>query len=162
MATTIQAYVRALSTNEQAGMGGFTHVAIFGPTTTNLLNDTVADDDITFNLFEAPAGSVMIKWALVLDPAFKDASDAAFNSTAFSFGDAGSASRFLNGVQTNENGTEVIYTYGNTAYVYTAASQLSVLLESMTAKKLSDIDVGKAVLFFQLNQLEDFANAAQI
>ena len=160
MATsTTQAYVRPLTTNEQAGNGGFTHEIAFGVGTNNLLSNTTADEDMTFNLFKVKAGDVIVKWALKLDPAFSDASDAAFNSVAFSFGDEDSGTRFLSGVQTNVNGTEVISTYGNTAYTYAAVKQINVLIESMTAKSLSNIDAGKAVLMFELLRLETLTKA---
>lgn len=154
-----QAIVRALSTNEQAGNGGFTHEVAFGPGQNNLLSETAADTDMVFNLFETLPGDVIVKWALILDPAMKDASDSALNDTNFSFGDEDSASRFLSAVETNENGTEVLYTYGNTAYLYTAAKQVSVLIESMTLKSLSNIDTGKAVLLFELLRLQTLEKA---
>jgi hypothetical protein len=154
-----QAKVRPLSTNEQAGNGGFTHEVTFGVGRDNLLSETTADADMTFNLFKTRAGDVIVKWALKLDPAFSDASDAAFNSVAFSFGDEDSGSRFLSAVQTNVNGTEVISTYGNTAYVYAAVKQVNVLIESMTAKSLSDLDAGKAVLLFELTRLDTLTKA---
>jgi hypothetical protein len=159
----IQAHVDALSTNEQAGLGGFTHAASFGNSTTNPLADSVNDEDIIFNLFTVPAGSVMVKWALVLSPAFSKTGDTAFNDTKFTFGDDNSTTRYLNGVQMNVNGTEVLYTYGNTAFVYTPGTYtLQVLIESMTAKKLSELNNGKAVLLFEIAPLQTAADAMQI
>lgn len=162
--TTIQAFVRALTTNEQAGNAGFTHIVTFGNATAgggiNALNDTVADEDIVFNLFKVQAGDIMVKAALIADPAFSDASDAAFNSTAFSFGDEDSAARFISAVQLNVNGTEVLWTYDNTVYgPYTAEKQLTVLIESMTAKKLSEIDTGRCVLLIHILRLPTLVKA---
>lgn len=154
-----QAYVRALSTNEQAGNAGFTHIVVFGPGTSNPLNESTNDADTTFNLFKTLPGDVMVKAALVLNPALKDASDGTFNDTAFSFGDEDDDNRHIVNVQTNENGTEVLYTFDNTAYTYTAAKQLTVLIESMTAKKLSDIDTGQAVLLIQILRLQTLSKA---
>lgn len=155
-----QAYVRALTTNEQAGNGGFTHEVTFGPGTSNPLAETTADTDTTFNLFKVIAGDVMVKAALILDPALSDASDAAFNSTAFSFGDEDDDDRFIDGVETNVNGTEVLHTYDNTAYgPYTATKQLTCLVESMTAKSLSNIDTGRLVLLIQILRLSTLAKA---
>jgi hypothetical protein len=86
-------------------------------------------------------------------PALKDASDAAFNSTTMSFGDQDLATRFFAAVQTNENGAEVIDSYENTAYgPYTGVKQITWTVNSMTAKSLSELDVGKAVLMFKLNR----------
>jgi hypothetical protein len=158
--TTIQAFVRPLTTNEQAGNSGFTHEAVFGPGTSNPLNDSVADEDIIFNLFKFAPGDVMVKAALIADPAFKNTADAAFNSTAFSFGDEDLGTRFISGVELNENGTEVLYTYDNTAYgPYTAVKQATVLVESMAAKKLINLNVGRAILLIQVMRLTTLAKA---
>jgi hypothetical protein len=156
-----QAYVNVLTTNEQAANGGFTHMVTFVPgsgsarhQSSNYLSDSTADEDMTFNLFKTKPGDVKVKAALVLDPALKDASDNAFNDTKFSFGDEDSNTRHINAVQTNENGTEVVYTYDNTAYLYTAVKQLTVTIESMTAKKLSELDTGRAILLIQMLPLQ--------
>src|SRR2546430_9063611 len=140
---TIQGYAKVLTTNERAGHD-FTHIFAFGPTNTNnFATQTTAGDGVIFNLFTAVAGTVMVKWALVCDPALQNSADAAFNTNAVSFGDAGSATRFLNAVQVNANGTPTTYTYGNTAYVFTADSLLSVLIAGQAAKKMSDLNTGK-------------------
>jgi len=156
-----QAFVNVLTTNEQAGNGGFTHMLTFGPgsatarhQSSNYLSETTANTAMVFNLFNAKPGDVMVKAALIADPAFKDASDAAFNTTTFSFGDSGSATRHINAVELNENGTEVLYTFANTAYLYTALTQLTVTLGSQSGKKLSDIDVGRAALLIQILSLQ--------
>lgn len=157
MATQI--YLRPLTTNEQAGNAGFTHEVVFAAGTN--LTETTTNTAQTYNLFKTHAGDTIVKWALIADPAFKDASDAAFNSTAFSFGDEDSATRFLNAVQLNENGTEVLYTYGNTAYTYTAVKQITCTIASMSAKALSDIDTGRAILLVELCRLETLTKALQ-
>lgn len=154
-----QALVRALTTNEQAGQAGFTHMAEFGPGSLNLLSETTANTSMVFNLFKTIAGDVIVKWALILDPALQDASDAAFNSVAFSFGDEDTATTYLNAVQTNVNGTEVVYTYGNTAAIYTAVKQIKVTIASMSGKALSDIDAGKIVLLFEVLRLQTLSKA---
>lgn len=157
-----QAYVNPLSTNEQAGNGGFTHEIAFGVATRNLLSETVADTDMTFNLFKVKGGDIIVKAALIADPAFEDASDAAFNSVAFSFGDEDLGTRFISAVQLDRNGTEVLWTYDNTAYgPYTAVKQLNVLIESMTAKSLSNIDIGRAILLIQVLRLSTLTKAQQ-
>lgn len=156
--STFQAKVHTLSTNEQAAMSGMTHAIAFGPNTSNQLSDAVVAEDMVFNLFTPVVASVMVKWALICDPALSCSTDAAQNTTAVSFGDAGSATRFLSAVQVNLNGTPTLYTYGNTAYVYTTGSLLSVLITSMSAKKLSSLDTGKVVLAFQLAPFKAMAD----
>src|SRR5438128_805540 len=132
---------RALTTNEQAGNGGYTHMIVLNPITD--LTETTTNTAMTFNIAPTIVGDTIVKYALRFQPALKDASGAAFNSNTVSFGDSSSATRFISGVQGNENGTEVLITFGNTAYTYTAAGQLTVTVNSMSGKALSDIDTGQ-------------------
>jgi hypothetical protein len=97
---------------------------------------------------------------MILDPALSNSADAAFNDCAASFGDAVSATRYISAVQTNINGTEVIYTHGSTPNLYTSDSQIQFLIASMTAKKLSDLNLGKIVLKFSVQGLKGLADAA--
>jgi hypothetical protein len=148
MATQLN--VRPLTNQEQAA-SGYTHEAVIKAGTD--LTESTANTSMVFNLFKTQAGDVMEKAHLHLFPAFKDASDAAFNSDTMSFGDEDLATRFFSAVQTNENGTEVIDSFENTAYgPYTGVKQITWTVNSMAAKKLSDLDVGKAILLFKLNR----------
>lgn len=152
-----QLYLRPITTNEQAGNAGFTHEVVVANGTN--LTETATNTSMVFNLFKTHPGDTIVKWALIADPAFSDASDAAFNSTSFSFGDEDSATRFLSAVQLNVNGTEVLWTYGNTAYTYTAVKQITCTVNSMSAKALSDIDTGRAILLVDLLRLETLTKA---
>ena len=145
MATQLNA--RALTTNEQAGNGGYTHIVVVDHTN---LTETTTNTAQTFNVAPTLAGDTIVKYAMVLKTPLKDASDSAFNSNTLSFGDSSSATRFVSGVQANENGTEVTYTFGNTAYTYTAAGQLTITVNSMSAKALSDVDTGQVIFMFEL------------
>jgi hypothetical protein len=158
---TITAKVRALTTNERAGQL-FTHEATFGPSGDNSFStQTTNADGIIFNILPAAnTGYVLTRWAMILDPALSNSADAAFNDCAASFGDAGSATRYISAVQTNINGTEVIYTHGSTPNLYTSDSQIQFLIASMTAKKLSDLNLGKIVLKFSVQGLKGLADAA--
>jgi hypothetical protein len=138
---------RALTTNEQAANGGYTHILVLNPVID--LTETTANTSMTFNVAPTIVGDTIVKYALYFQPALKDASDTAFNSTTVSFGDSSSATRFISGVQGNENGTEVIITFGNTAYTYTA----------MSGKSLSDIDTGQIVILFELLRHQTLAKA---
>ena len=141
---------RPLTTNEQAA-SGYTHEVTIE--CIKDLTDTVADEDMTFNLFKTQAGDVIEKAALHIIVPFEDASDAAFNDTKVSFGDEDDDNRFIANVQCNRNGTEVYDTFENTAYgPYTGVKQITALVEAMTAKKLSDLDLGKVVILFKLNR----------
>jgi hypothetical protein len=156
-----QANINVLSTNEQAANGGFTHAVLFVPgsatarhQSSNYLSETTANTSMVFNLFKTKPGDVIVKWGLVLDPALKNSGDTAFNSTTFSFGDEDTATTYLNAVQTNENGTEVIYTYGNTAAVYTAIKQLTATVNAMSGKSLSSLNTGRIILLIELLRLQ--------
>lgn len=153
-----QAYVRALTTNEQAGNKAITHIATFGPSTDNLLSETTTNTATTFNLFKVAAGDVMVSAALIGDPAFDGASIA---TTTFSFGDEDSSTRFINAVELNVNGTEVLWTYDNTAYgPYTATKQLTVTIGSPgSGKSLSQLTTGRAILLIQILRLPTLAKA---
>lgn len=97
---------------------------------------TLKDGDIVQELFTH------------LEVPFKDASDAAFNSTALTIGDAGSATRYLGSTQLNENGTEVLRSVGGAVpFVYTGAGVLRLTFASMAEKSLVNIDTGKLVVF---------------
>ena len=87
----------------------------------------------------------------------KNSADAAFNSTTINLGDAGSATRWMSGVQLNENGTEVITTFPGATenQIYTANSQIQFVLNSMAAKSLSDLNVGKWYCLFNVESGAD-------
>lgn len=149
MATQLN--VRILTNQEQAANGSMTHIATLKAGTD--LTETTVNTSQVFNLFKTQAGDVIEKAHLHLFPAFSDASDAAFNSTTMSFGDEDDATRFFSAVQTNVNGTEVIDSFENTAYgPYTGEKQILWTVNSMAAKALSNLDVGKATLMFKLNR----------
>lgn len=103
------------------------------------------------------AGMVVKRIHLYLSIPFKDSADAAFNSTTISIGDAGSATRWVSAVQINENGTEVITTFPGAAEntIYTANSQISLTLNSMAAKTLSNLNTGKLYCLFNVESGAD-------
>lgn len=105
------------------------------------------------------ASDVVIKTELHLTTPFKDASDAAFNTSTLSLGDATTATRFINASEANLNGTEVIDVIpgANANVIYTAAGQLQLTLNSMAAKSLSDLDVGQGYILLSINRAADSA-----
>lgn len=155
MATQLN--VRAL-TNQEAAISGYTHEAVIEPIKD--LTETTTNTAMVFNLFKTQAGDVLEKCSLHFDPALKDASDAAFNDNTVSVGDEDSATRFMSAVQGNENGTEVLNTFENTAYAYSAVKQITATVNSMSAKSLSNLDTGKIIILFKLNRTGDLATAA--
>lgn len=87
----------------------------------------------------------------VLVTPFKDASDAAFNTTLIEVGDGSDTDRLLTSTQLNENGTEVLLKLGTGAYVYTATDTVDLLLTPMATKIGDDLDTGKLRLYFKIH-----------
>lgn len=131
---------------------GFTHKAIV---THVDVTESVADTDQTIALLSVAAGDVVEKAAYKLVTAFSDASDSAFNDTKVQVGDDGDTDRFIAATQVNVNGTEVLFASqaNTTAYVYTAANTVDLLVESMTAKSLSDLDAGEIHVYLAVTKL---------
>jgi len=147
-------------TVEEIAADGFTHRLEFSVSdiTAGLANNATMFVN-TSPLPVLKAGMVVKRTAVYLNPAFSDASDAAFNSTTLSIGDAGSATRFINAVQININGTEVITSFpGTENTIYTANSQMSITLTPLTGKSCSDLDLGA---FYALFAIENFADPAK-
>jgi hypothetical protein len=131
---------------------GFTHKAIV---THVDLTEATADTDQTIPLLSVVAGDVVEKAAYKLVTAFKDASDAAFNDTKVQVGDGTDTDEYIAATQVNENGTEVLFAANvNTVpFAYTAADTVDLLVESMTAKSLSNIDAGEIHIYLSVTKL---------
>src|SRR5882724_11863589 len=138
-----------LTIEEQASTGGFTHRLDF-----NYRDIPAGIANNTSKVWAAGylpalvASDIMIKTELHLTTAFSDASDAAFNSSTLSLGDATTATRFINASEANVNGTEVLNVIpgANQNVIYTAAGQLQLTLNSMTGKSISDLDAGQGYI----------------
>ncbi len=104
----------------------------------------------TWNVTTLPAATIFYGAKALLDVAFEDLSDSAFNDDTFSLGDDGSATRFFSGVQINRNGTEVYDSLNVTPYQYASAGTLILTLNSMTAKSLSNLDKGQMSIFLKI------------
>jgi hypothetical protein len=131
---------------------GFTHQVVVTHTD---LTESDADTDQTIALLSVVAGDVVEKAAFKLVTAFEDASDAAFNDTNVSVGDGGDTDRFIASTEVNENGNEVDFAANanTTAYAYTEADTVDLLVESMTAKSLSNIDAGEIHIYLAVTKL---------
>jgi hypothetical protein len=96
----------------------------------------------------------------VVDVAFKDASDAAFNTTPLIIGDGGSTSRFLASQELNVNGTEVLFKKGTgTSFPYTSDDTVDLTFGSMAAKSLVDIDTGRGRVLLNIQDQRVIAPA---
>lgn len=124
------------------------------------LTEATANTAQTIEIANVRAGSVVKNAAVVLKTAFKDASDAAFNTTAITVGDDGDTDRLIASMELNENGTEVTYKVNpaaNLPYAFTASNTLDVVFGSMSAKSLSDIDTGEVWIFLEIYELANLA-----
>jgi co-chaperonin GroES (HSP10) len=131
---------------------GFTHKAIVNHLD---VTETVADTDQTIALLSVAAGDVVEKAAYKLVTAFSDASDSALNDTKVQVGDGVDPDRYIAATQVNVNGTEVLFASqaNTTAFVYTAADTVDLLVESMTAKSLSELDAGEIHVYLAVTKL---------
>jgi hypothetical protein len=88
-------------------------------------------------------------------PPLSDASDAAFNDTQVQVGDGNDTDEYIAATQVNENGTEVLFAANvNTVpFAYTAADTVDLLVESMTAKSLSNLDAGEIHIYLAVTKL---------
>ena len=131
---------------------GFTHKAIV---THVDITESTADTDQTIALLSVAAGDVVEKAAIKLVTPFKDASDSAFNDTKVQVGDGTDTDEYIAATQVNVNGTEVLFAANvNTVpFAYTAADTVDLLVESMTAKSLSNIDAGEIHIYLAVTKL---------
>ena len=131
---------------------GFTHKSVVTHTD---LTESTADTDQTIALLSVVAGDVVEKAAYKLVTAFSDASDAAFNDTQVQVGDGNDTDEYIAATQVNENGTEVLFAANvNTVpFAYTAADTVDLLVESMTAKSLSNLDAGEIHIYLAVTKL---------
>lgn len=149
--------LRPLTTNEQAGNAGFTHVATISA---NNLTTTTNNTAQTFTLAALKAGDIVLKTAWALKSAFKDASDVAYNTDTLSVGDtATGVAAHIAAIEVNENGTEVLFGFNNTAVLYLAADSLTATFNSQSGKNLNNIDVGEVTIFVQLLRLTNLRDA---
>jgi hypothetical protein len=115
---------------------------------------SAADTDQTIALLSVVAGDVVEKAAFQLVTAFSDASDAAFNDTKVQVGDGTDTDEYIAATQVNLNGTEVLFAANvNTRFAYTAADTVDLLVESMTAKSLSNLDAGEIHIYLAVTKL---------
>jgi hypothetical protein len=129
---------------------GYTHKSVVTHTD---LTESTADTDQTIALLSVVAGDVVQKAAYKLVTAFSDASDAAFNDTKVQVGDGTANDEYIAAKQVNLNGTEVLFGAGESTVVYTAADTVDLLVESMTAKSLSNLDAGEIHIYLAVTKL---------
>ena len=138
--------IESIPLYDQIPLGGATHLI---DVSHEDLTETTADtaQNVTLSVV---SGELFDVTAVRLVEAFEDSSDSDFDDTALQIGDEDSANRFLASTQLNENGTTVSFKEGALAgrgYAYNATKEIRINFGSMTAKKLSDLDKGRLVVF---------------
>jgi hypothetical protein len=134
---------------------GFTHKAIV---THEDLTESTADTDQTLSLLALEAGDVVTTAAIKLVTPFEDAGDAALDDTKVQLGDSSDDDEYVAATQVNENDTAVGFVAAAPAsvpFAYTAASAVELLVESMAAKSLSNIDTGELHVYLGVTKLSD-------
>jgi hypothetical protein len=134
---------------------GFTHKAIV---THEDLTESTADTDQTLSLLDLEAGDVVTTAAIKLVTPFEDASDADLDDTKVQLGDTADDDEYIAATQVNENDTVVDFVAAAPASVplaYTAANAVELLVESMAAKSLSNIDTGELHVYLGVTKLSD-------
>lgn len=115
------------------------------------LTETATATAQVIPLISLLAGDAVTRCFTKLETALADASDAAFNDAAITVGDGGDVDRYLASQQLNVNGTEVLLKDGTgTAYMYLVDDTVDLTVNSMTAKALNDIDVGKLHVWIEV------------
>lgn len=137
---------------ETTAIRGFTHRIRL---THEDLTQATANTAQVIPILSVNAGSYVSDCATKLVTAFKNSADAAFNTTAITVGDGGSANRFLTSTELNENGTEVYYKAGalTSPYVYTTADTIDITFNAMSAKALVDLNAGELIVFLNVAEL---------
>lgn len=151
-----------LAENTVAQNSGYTHEVILTPA--NFAEAAFSEDagtndtDLTYTLYTTAVGDRVIDAAFHLVTPFEDQSDAAYNDTKVSLGDEDDPDGFLTATQINVNGTEVYVKHGDGALIphtYTAAKDITLLVESMTAKKLANLDKGHLVIQIEIDHPDE-------
>ena len=138
---------------ETAALLGFTHRVVV---THEDLTQATANTAQVIPILSAPAGTYVRDCAIHMTTAFKDTSDAAFNTTAITIGDDGDVDRLLASCELNVNGTEVFWkgtVPANVPYLFAADNTIDITFNAMADKALVDIDAGELVVFLNVAEL---------
>lgn len=148
--------VSAIPLYDQLPLGGATHLIDVSHVD---LTETTVNTTQTLVPINAAAGDVVEVVAMRLVTAFRNTSDTAHNTTTLSVGDNDSGTRFLTSTQLNQNGTTIAFKEGTLTtrgFAYTAAKEIRLAFGSMSAKKLSDLNQGRVLLYVRLVNLTKF------
>jgi hypothetical protein len=134
---------------EEASKQGFTHRLDFSykDIPAGIANNTAQ----VWTPAGLPAGTIVYATYLILVTPFQNTADTAFNSDTVSFGDTGSATRFISAVELNANGTFITDAYQTEKnQLYTTADSLKLTLNSMSGKSVSNLNRGQAFILLRV------------
>jgi hypothetical protein len=118
------------------------------------LTEAAAATAQTIEAWTVAKGTTARLVGMELEEAFEDASDGAFNTTTLKVGDGDDDDRYLASTQLNANGSQVDFSIGTlNKRVYLAGDTIDAIFGSQTGKSLADIDTGRVVLVFAVQDL---------
>jgi len=145
--------INLLPQEERIALGA-THRAII---THADLTVATANTAQVINITALKLGSYIRNVYTKVQTAFKNSADAAFNTTAITVGDTGTANLYVSSQETNANGAVAKFKAGTgTQKAYLAADDLTITFNSMAGKALSSLDTGELHVFFSVTELNEY------
>lgn len=139
--------VQLLPTEERVSLGATHRIQVFASD----LTQSAVNTPQTLALLNIPAGAVVRNVFTRTQAQFCNSADPAFNTTAVTLGDAGTANLFLSDAELNKNGAGVRFKAGTgTQKGYDADDVLNATFNSMAAKSLNSLDSGELWVFLEL------------
>lgn len=131
---------------------GFTDLVIL---TSDDFTQTATNTAQTVALLNVHLGDIVRDAAIYLKTAFQQVADPAFNTDTIVIGDGNSTARFIASTEINVNGTEVYVKGGalTAPYAYTGDDTIDIVMSSMAAKALNDLDTGELWVWFNIARL---------
>lgn len=133
---------------------GATHAAIIAAAD---LTEATANTAQSIKIATAPAYSVVEVVAVTSKGGLKDASDAAFNTTALEVGTAADSDALLASQELNSNAAaKVLAKTGVGPVAFASETDIFAKFAAMAAKSLKDIDNGEVYIFLKIAQTAQF------
>lgn len=119
------------------------------------LTVTATNTAQTIAIANVHLGDIVQDCAVFLKTPFKNSADAAFNTNTLIIGDGNVTNRFLTSTELNVNGTEILAAPGTatTSFAYVVDDTIDVVVGSMAAKALADLDTGEVHIYLRIARL---------
>lgn len=137
---------------EETRQTGYTHR--YRLTFLDLASMLTVNTALAINLRAVTAGAVISGVATRLVTPFQATGDAAFNTTAITLGDGGSANRYLASQELNANGAFVVAKAAGTPYAHVGAENVKITFNAMAAKALASLNAGVLEVYLAVGQLD--------